>query len=389
MRYLTAILLAVTSLSLVSLGGCEALISSLATPADAQLLATIVAGRYMTGEYPGTINSTLDDPIIVYHFTYTNGVSLWALMLLHEETGDAKYLEQVRASLAKYDADNLYRPDGGAEPIDYLGSMAHVTLEYHLRTGDQRYLANALDSAEYFLNEVARSPDGLIAYHSEPARGRIWADALFMVTPLLAKAGRLLNDSSYYDDVLHQFRGFSEKLRDPVVGLYHQGWNWHGAGASPGYWGRANGWVAVALTEVLDALPESYAGRSELLTLYQDFMQDVVAHQGVGGMWHQLLDRPDSYEETSCTAMFVYALGRGVQRGWLGPAYADAAEQGFVSLTRKIALDGTIDNICPGTGTQASEQAYFERGPRRNDSHGIGPVMLAIYAGMILPAEVQ
>jgi rhamnogalacturonyl hydrolase YesR len=333
----------------------------------------------MAGGYPDVIDELPGTPYAVYRWKYTQGVALWAFLLLHEQTGDPSYLGQVQAALANYDAHGRIRVHGDGGPIDYAGSMSHAILEYTLRSGDQSFLDGALEVAEYYRHEVARTADGLIAYHKDPERERIWADALFMVTPLMAKAGRLLEDESYYADVLRQFDGFTEKLRDPSVGLYHQGWNWHGSGPSPGFWGRANGWVAVAMTEVLDTLPAQYAGRAELLALYQDFARAIAAHQGVGGMWHQLLDRPDSYEETSCTALFIYALTRGVQRGWLDREYVDVIERGYAGLSRMISLVGGIDNICPGTPTQSSEEDYLDRDPRRNDSHGIGPVLLALH----------
>jgi unsaturated rhamnogalacturonyl hydrolase len=361
------------------LAGCPADILDLSAPSDPELQARVIAGRYMAGGYPDVIDTLPGEPYAVYRWKYTQGVTLWALLLLHEQTQDPSYLGQVQAALANYDANGRIQVHGDGGPIDYAGSMAHAILEYSLRSGDHSFLNGALEVAEYYLNEVVRTSEGLIAYHEHPERERIWADALFMVTPLMAKAGRLLEDESYYDDVLWQFEGFTEKLRDPNVGLYHQGWNWHGPGPSPGFWGRANGWVAVAMTEVLDTLPEDYPGCAELLDLYQDFAQAIAAHQGPGGMWHQLLDRPDSYEETSCTAMFIYALARGVQRGWLDERYVDVIERGHAGLSRMISLGGAIDNICPGTSSQSSEDDYLDRGPRRNDSHGIGPVLLALH----------
>jgi rhamnogalacturonyl hydrolase YesR len=212
--------------------GCDTALLDLASrawPITPDKQADILTSRYLAGDYPGTINNTLDDPVVVYHFTYQNGVTLWALMLLYEQTGDADLLRQVQTSLAKYDRDRLYRPELGDDPIDYLGSMAHATLACSLITHDEQYLENALRAARFFHDDVARTPEDLIAYHSDPQRGRIWADALFMVTPLMAKAGRYLDDPTYYDDVLAQFRGFSQRLRDSDVGLYHQA----GTGMAP------------------------------------------------------------------------------------------------------------------------------------------------------------
>ncbi len=365
-------------------GGCELNVLDLPAPVNPELQARIVAERYIVGGYPGVIDSARHDPYVIYDWRYTEGVTLWALLLLREELGDLAYLEQVRASLESYDEDGRIRVHGGDEPIDHIGAMAHAILEYSHRSGDTRFLDQALEAARFFRDDVARTPEGLIAYHSDPERGRIWMDTLFMVAPLMAKAGKHLGDESYYDDVLAQFDGFTEKLRDSKVGLYHQGWNWHGPGPSPGYWGRANGWTALAMTEVLDTIPQDYPGRDGLLSLYQDFAQAIAGHQGASGMWHQLLNRPDSYEETSCTAMFIYALTRGVQRGWLSDEHIDVVERGFEGMSRMISIGGKIENICPGTSTRSSVEAYLDQGPRTNDSHGIGPVLLAEYAVMTL-----
>jgi len=366
------------------LAGCEPVLKELPAPEDPTLQANIVAARYMAGGYDEAIDSTRDLPYVIYHWRYTQGVTLWALVLLHERTGNPAYLEQVRASLESWDANGRIRIHGGSDPIDYIGAIAHAILEYTQQSGDDRFSDKALEAARFFHESVSRTPEGLIAHHSAPESGRIWVDALFMVTPLMAKAGKILGDETYYDDVLAQFKGFAEKLRDPEVGLYHQGWGWHGPGASPGYWGRANGWAALAMTEVLDTIPADYRGYKELLDLYMDFSSDIVAHQGVGGMWHQLLNRPDSYEETSATAMFIYALARGVQRGWLDQQYLQAIQRGHTGLSRMISIVGNIDNISPGSSTKSSEEGYLDKHPRRNDDHGIGPVLLALYAMMSL-----
>ena len=361
------------------LPGCGLELGDIPAPKDAELQTRIVTGRYMAGEYHDAIDSTRDQPFVVYHWKYTQGVSLWALLLLDEKLDNPLYTQQVRVSLESYEANGRIKIHGGSEPIDYIGAMAHAILEYSRRTGDNRFLDDALEAARFFHEDVARTPEGLIAYHSDPERGRIWIDALFMVTPLMVKAAAILEDDSYYDDVLDQFRGFSEKLRDEDTGLYHQGFNWHGSGASSGLWGRGNGWMAMAMVECIGALPEDYPGRDELLSLYRDLMAAVVAHQGPGGMWHQLLDKHNSYEETSCTGMFIYALTLGVERGWLDDQYLDAIQRAHTGLLRMISISGNIDNICPGTTTPSSEDGYLKKGPKRNESHGVGPVMLALY----------
>ena len=242
--------------------GCESGLDDLPAPPDAELQARIVAARYIAGGYEDAIDSTREQPYVIYHWRYTQGVTLWALMLLYEQLDDPAYLQQVRASLESWDANGRIRIHGGSDPIDYIGSVAHAIVEYTQRSEDDRFLPKALEAARFFREEVDRTPDGLIAHHSAPERGRIWVDALFMVTPLMAKAGTLLGDGAYYDDVLAQFRGFTDYLRDSDVGLYHQGWGWHGDGASPGYWGRANGWAALAMCGNIDNISPGSSTKS-------------------------------------------------------------------------------------------------------------------------------
>jgi len=371
------------------LAGCGTQLENVPAPADPVLQANVVAARYIAGGYDEAIDSTRDQPFVIYHWRYTQGVTLGALLRLSEPLEQPVFVEQVRATLESWDAEGRIVIHGGSDPIDYIGSVANAILDYTRHTGDERFLAKALDAARFFRSEVDRTPDGLIAHHSEPERGRIWVDALYMVTPLMAKAGMILEDTSYYDDVLAQFRGFSQYLRDPVVGLYHHGWAWHGDGASPGYWGRANGWVALAMTEVLETIPEDYPGHDELLALYRDFAAAIVDHQGLGGMWHQLLDRPSSYEETSATAMFIHAMARGVQNGWLDATYLDAIRRAHAGLSRMISLSGNIENISPGSSTKSSEDGYLDKKPRRNDDHGIGPVLLALHAMLDLESQTE
>ena len=93
-------------------------------------------------------------------------------------------------------------------------------------------------------------------------------------------------------------------------------------------------------------------------------------------MWHQLIDHPESYKETSCTAMFTYAFITGVKKGWLAdPAYATAARKGWLALQTYIDADGNVDQVCVGTGQTNSLEFYLTRPTRKGDPHGQAPVL--------------
>ncbi|MGF7231508.1 glycoside hydrolase family 88 protein, partial [Arachidicoccus sp.] len=111
-----------------------------------------------------------------------------------------------------------------------------------------------------------------------------------------------------------------------------------------------NGWVMMAQADLLSVLPEDYPQRNALITLFKQNVAGVARYQSSTGLWHQLLDKPDSYLETSCSAMFTYAIARGVNRGWLRSDFAQVAYYGWRGIESKITADGDVTAICPGTG---------------------------------------
>jgi rhamnogalacturonyl hydrolase YesR len=147
-------------------------------------------------------------------------------------------------------------------------------------------------------------------------------------------------------------------------------------------WGRGNGWAYFALTWLLEELPETHTDRQTLLQWFREFSEGIAALQGARGLWHQLLDDPSSYEETSCTAMFVYGLSKGLRLGWLADPqgeYADTVRNGWYGLST-ISADplGNVYLVCRGSGYSFSRRYYKDELPwQLNDTHGIGIILLA------------
>ena len=139
-----------------------------------------------------------------------------------------------------------------------------------------------------------------------------------MSIPFLSAMGKLTGDRKYYDDAARQVIGMSARLFHENTGLYDHTWFEHAAPyQSVFYWGRGAGWMLMSMAELLSVLPEDHPDREKVLTLYRKAVAGVVRVQGSDGFWHQLMDRTDSYGETSATAMFTFAIARGVNRGWI------------------------------------------------------------------------
>ncbi|HEY5552858.1 MAG TPA: glycoside hydrolase family 88 protein, partial [Opitutaceae bacterium] len=111
---------------------------------------------------------------------------------------------------------------------------------------------------------------------------------------------------------------------------------------------------------------------------YRAHAAGLAAHQGGAGLWHQLLDRTDSYLETSASAMFVYSIARGINRGWLDPlAYGPMVSLGWNAVAKQVNDKGQVENTCVGTGMAFDPAFYYHRPVSVHAAHGYGPVLLA------------
>ena len=231
--------------------------------------------------------------------------------------------------------------------------------------------------ADFVSHKQYRLDDGTLA-RKNPFPDSIWGDDMYMSVPLLAQMGALTNDKSYFDDAAKQVTQIAGYLFVPSSGLYTHGWHRSiGKNQPHYYWGRANGWCAMATVELLDVLPPDHPKRDELIKLLNAHAQGLASVQSGDGLWHQMLDRPDSFTETSASAMFTFAIANGVNHGWLdADTYGPVALAGWNGLTTKIDAHGHVTGTCVGT-SYASDYAYYYARTATDDIHGYGPVLLA------------
>jgi rhamnogalacturonyl hydrolase YesR len=231
--------------------------------------------------------------------------------------------------------------------------------------------------AGYISLRQYRLADGTLARH-RPLPNSLWLDDLYMSVPALAQMGRLTGDRKYYDDAARQILQFSSRMFDQNKNLYLHGWA-EGMAVHPAfYWGRANGWALMAMTELLDVLPENHPQRAAVLALFRQHVRGLAACQGPNGLWHQLLDRNDSYYETSASAIYTYCIARGIDRGWLDPlAYGPMVVLAWNGVARQVNDRGQVDGTCVGTGLAFDPAYYYSRPRSVYAAHGYGAVLLA------------
>jgi rhamnogalacturonyl hydrolase YesR len=323
--------------------------------------------------------------------SYPMGVIYSGMLSAADATGDASFADfdaarfqlfadavaKVDPSLAAQhrggDVTTLLRPTS----LDDCGAVGASLIQAR-RAGVGPDLTPVIDQiADYISHKQLRLEDGTLA-RPRPFHNSVWADDAYMSIPFLSQMGALTDDSKYLDDAANQMLDFAHYLFIPNAGFFTHHWNTANPDDQPRYyWGRANGWVTLAMADLLDVLPQDHPQRDRILRLFRANAQALASAQAGDGLWHQMLDRTDSYTETSCSAMFVYALAHGVNRGWLdGGAYGPVAQAGWDGLTTRIDAEGHVTGTCIGTGYGDDYIFYYTR-PDRDDIHGYGPVLLA------------
>lgn len=262
--------------------------------------------------------------------------------------------------------------------LDYCGSMTASVLEgalFHAGylTNEQAMLAQK--TADWVNYGQSRLPDGTL-WRPERDNGTIWADDLYMSCPFLIRWYQYTGNTNYLDDAVRQVLNMAGYLQD-TNGIWYHGYNVSTNSVNGFKWGRANGWSLITQAEILSILPTNHPARSNLLSIFTRHVEGLKAVQAQSGMWRQVLDHPELWEETSCTAMFAYAIARGVNRGWIDPTNMAVARKAFVGVCQNISTNGVISNICIGTAIGYNLDYYMNRPRANDDQRGVGAVMLA------------
>lgn len=284
---------------------------------------------------------------------------------------------------------NLFRSVLNPRTLDDAGSMCAAMIKAQ-RAGIGGNLRPLIDNyIAWIVGKQERLADGTFA-RSRPLPKSVWLDDLYMSVPALAQMGRLTGEKKYWDEARTQIAQFGARMFNRAAGMWMHGWV-EGMQVHPEFrWARANGWALLALTELLDVLPDDDPGRAAVLELYRTHVRGLAEVQARDGRWHQLLDRPDSYLETSATAIFAFCIARGVNRGWLEAlVYGPMAVLAWHAVTTQVNPEGQVENVCVGTGMGFDPAFYYHRPVSAVAPHGYGPVLLAGAEMLVLARSGQ
>ena len=321
---------------------------------------------------------------------YVNGVLTVGMLRLSDVLKDNKYAAYSRKNFdfifnnldyfkRQFDAGTQqveYRPVFRIGSLDDCGSMSAGLLDVYAFDKRKDYLDYLERVGDHIINKQVTFPDGTLARNG-PRKMTLWADDLYMSVPYLARMGKLTGDNKYFDFAIKQVESFNTYLYHDANGLfyhcYYNDENMNGVA----HWGRCNGWLALAQVELLNNLPANHPKRPALVKLLLRQIVGFSRYQDTSGMWHQVLDKPESYPESSVTSMFVYAVAKAVNEGWINKRFISIAQNGWDALSKKVTPDGQVTDICIGTSIEEDIRYYFNRPVATNDTHGLGAFLMA------------
>lgn len=335
--------------------------------------------------------------------SYEWGVTYIGMLAAAQATGDARYQDYVTKRhtllsqltktylpVVRADAANSHAPIKGflnPHALDDVGALCHSFMKSKVAGSKVDYSQMIGICGDFVTNKEYRLKDGTLARGGPDGKGgrkmrplpdTLWLDDMFMGVPTMAYLGKTTGDTKYYDDAVRQVQQFSKRMFNPKLGIYMHGYV-EGMRDHPELrWARANGWAVMSMVEVLEVLPKTHKGYNIVLEQLRAHIRGLASYQSRDGFWHQLIDRNDTYQETSATAIYSYAIARAVNRGYVDAAmYGPMANLAWNAVASKVTQNGEIEGICVGTGMAFDPAFYAYRPTSVKAAHGYGPTLLA------------
>jgi rhamnogalacturonyl hydrolase YesR len=324
--------------------------------------------------------------------SYEWGVTYAGMLAAGKATGDKKFIDYTNDRLGflasafavmkklreQYpSSSNAIKSVVEPHALDDAGAMCAAIIKLKAVNNNEALQPLANNFINYISTKEYRLSDGTFA-RSRPQKNTLWLDDLFMSVPALAQMGKQTGNTKYFDDACKQVLQFSQRMFNTDKNLYMHGWV-EGMTVHPQFhWARANGWALMAMVELLDVLPTNHPSRNKIIHQLQLHVKGLAAYQSGTGFWHQLLDRNDSYLETSATAIYVYSIAKAINNKWIdAKAYTTMCVLGWNAVTTKITAQGHVEGTCVGTGMGFDPAFYYYRPTNIYAAHGYGTMLLA------------
>ncbi len=323
----------------------------------------------------------IETPAESYPFNWGEGVQMMGLMKAARAARNPRYADYVEQWARIYEPQPIEKllnigpnPPNPARP-GYCGHWSPASAIYYLYQDRHKpeHLKLANEVVDFIRHGAERSPEGALGHWQ--GSHQLWVDTVFMAAPLLAAVGRDQKKPEYIDDAATQTIVHTRHLQDPATGLIYHMWDWQAGTHSEGYWGRGNGWVLMSIADTLEVMDRRNPKYKELSDIADKLVKGVVKTQDANGLWHTVLDDPNSYVETSATAMLAYGMLKLARLGILPATYRAPALKGWKAINDAYVQDGVLVGVSAGTDPHGID-AYRKKAVG-SQTWGTGAYLLA------------
>lgn len=288
---------------------------------------------------------------------WPQGVALFAMYQYYRESGNRSVLTYLQNWFDR-------QMEKGLPPQNINTTCPMLTMAcLYEETGEEKYLPLLKEWLDGVMYRLPRTEEGGLQHVVSGVLnpGQLWDDTLYMAVLFLARMGRILGDEGCIQESIRQFMVHIKYLSDAKSGLFYHGWTFEGkhhfAGA---LWGRGNSWYTAGLVDYLECMEGNQGVREFLLSTLKRQAEALERCQDESGLWHTLLDDPESYLETSASCAFAYGILKAVRKGYLPGKFAAVGEKAVAGVLDKIREDGTVDGVSYGTPVFSTLQEYKE-----------------------------
>jgi unsaturated rhamnogalacturonyl hydrolase len=369
------------------------------------------AQQKLSEQVAATVMTTWKDSLPIggtTKWSYDMGVILKGFEGIWQRTGDKKYYNAIQSkmdwfvqndgSIKGYEADELN--------LDHINNGKLVLLLYRV-TQKEKYL-KAANTLRDQLRHHPRTNEGGF-WHKKIYPYQMWLDGLYMGEPFYAEYSMLMHEDTAFNDIANQFIWMEKHTRDPKTGLLYHAWDeskqmqWSNkqTGTSPNFWARAMGWYADALVDVLDYFPANHPKRQSLIDILNRLVDAIEKQQDkTTGLWYDIMNyngpgKEKNYFEASASSQFVYAVAKGVRKGYLPVTKITIAKKGYDGIVKRFIkvengqtnLYGTVkvSGLGGNPFRDGSFEYYMSEPVIVNDPKGIGAFLLASNEMEMLP----
>ncbi|HLP39850.1 DUF4350 domain-containing protein [Lacibacter sp.] len=343
-------------------------------------------------------------------WSYDMGVVLKGFESLWMRTGNVAYYNSLKNRI-----DYFVQNDGSIKGyeleeynIDHVNNGKLVLMLYRI-TGAEKYKKAAMHLRDQLRTHPRTNEGGF--WHKKIYTNQMWLDGLYMGAPFYAEYAMLFHEDTAFNDIANQFIWMEKHARDPKTGLLYHAWDeskqqqWANktTGTSPHFWSRAMGWYADALVDALDYFPADHPKRKDLIAILNRLVNAIEKQQNpTTGLWYDVMNyngpgKEKNYFEASASSQFVYAVAKGVRKGYLPATKLAIAKKGYDGIIKRFIkeengqtnLHGTVK--VSGLGGKpyrdGSFAYYMSEDVIVNDPKGVGAFLLAAGEMEQLPTQ--